>query len=1123
LSTPAVPLVLWLDDGDAQDAAVTGGKAATLARLRAARLPVPDGFVLRARSGPLDAEAVAAVRAAYARLGEQTAVAVRSSAPHEDGAAASFAGQYVTVLDVTGPDALLSAVEACLRSRHGGEDYARALERGGGADMAVLVQRFVEPRAAGVAFTRDPRDASLVLVESHAGRGEELVSGRVTPERHRLPRAALALADTPAGPLTAVELVAVARLALEAEERLGAPQDVEWAWGDAGLVLLQSRPITVEEEDAPDPRARRLTRANVGEVLPDAVTPLTWTTVGALLEHGFQTVARDAGLLPPEGGPFLVRYRQRLYLNLTLTVQVVTRLPGISVADAERLVLGGGAGGNDVRLSLAALPRLLGVGLRLLGLARRLPRDVASSAGAVAALPGAAVVAAADAPALLRLLDGLAATGERLATTHIASSGASAVRQAVLGRLLDTKRGAPAGERVNRLLAGLDAVESASPTVALESLGLRLAADPDGDAWLRRSSDERAAAWHAGAVPPVVARELGAFLARFGHRGVSEGELRALSWGDDARPVLDAVATLARAERPPAFARAARAEARRADTEAILGRLGGLRRILFPRLLRGAQEGVRTREHTKSLTIALVQHARSLARAAGRLLAQQGALADEDDVFFLTATELRAALAGTAPSRAGLRRRRRAFTREGAIAAPREVDLDGTPALEPAGSGLRGIGVSGGVAVGRARLLRAGETPRLDAGEVLVAPVLDAAFGPLLASAAAAVAEMGGVLSHGSVVARELGVPCVVDVRGVMSAVQDGDRLMVDGTSGRVSVLRDEDASTATAVADVTAIAGPERFHALLPHAQARESVYFNLQDPTSGLVLVGSAGVRPGGRGEALVAIGDRAGRVLFGLDRGPAEAGEQALAVGGTTVSVDPVTLRLRGRFSAHAAGFPRAPLALLATRRTTQVEADLRFVPTTPAVDFSEQLRDEQRRWLEPLGAHHVEQSGAWSGTIAIDGNAQNFEGTGSRDHSWGRRDWDAADHWRLFTVRFGADLAVHALAVCVEGHVVEGGFVWRHGRAERITRVQSAGVWAGGVLQTIEVEIGLAGGPPLRLQGTVQRRITVPVQLDRRPLRHLRGRPWRLLLHEHFTRYTWGDRTGFGMAEITERPV
>jgi hypothetical protein len=243
----------------------------------------------------------------------------------------------------------------------------------------------------------------------------------------------------------------------------------------------------------------------------------------------------------------------------------------------------------------------------------------------------------------------------------------------------------------------------------------------------------------------------------------------------------------------------------------------------------------------------------------------------------------------------------------------------------------------------------------------------------------------------------------------------------------------------------------------------------------------------------------------------------------VGGAAAAWRPVRLRAATRLSLHEEGaFPPAPVALLLAPRTVAVTLDLAFVPATPAVDLCAGLPADVLESLRPLGAHHVEQSGAWRGTLVVDGKALAVSGTGSRDHSWGLRDWEAADHWRLFTARLGDDLAIHALAAGARGRLVEGGFVWRGGRAERITRVRCAALREGGALRSFELELVTAAGPPLRLRGRVWRTVTVPVQVERRPWRHLAGRPYRLILHENFTVYEGEGRQGHGMAEMTQRP-
>jgi phosphohistidine swiveling domain-containing protein len=1113
--------LLWLDALTASDRERAGAKAWALARMRAAGLPVPDGFVVPGDGPEPDARAL---EEGCRRLG---AVAVRSSSVAEDSAEASFAGQFRTELDVLGADRVAEAVRRCRTGTAGG--YAAALGVAtGGTIIPVLVQQFVEPRQAGVVFTRDPRDPSVLVVESHPGRGEALVSGFVRPRREVLDRATGARRSATGGPDGALgeeELRAVVDLARRAEVLFGDAQDVEWAIGADGPVLLQSRPITVDSETALDPRIEQLTRANVGEVLPDPVTPLTASMLVAVLEHGFEEVLRRAGLGQTGAPPFLVIHHERLYLNLTRSLDVAARLPGVTVADAERLVLGAGAAAPAPRLlRVGDLRRLVTMLPRLLRLGGGLPARIVRAEEHVRVLHARTAAAERGDAEPAAVLGDFLALGREVAATHVAVSGASAVRLGILERLLGRGLPGEAMARVNRLLAGLDGVESAAPALELDTLAAAVRETPEWRDFLARPDAVGALA--RGDAPSDLAARIREFLHRYGHRALSEGELRARAWREDPAPVLQALATLAAGTRPAGFTQGAAAEQRQAEEQAILSKLGPVRRALLVRALAAAREGVRARERTKSLAVALVDEGRRLARLAGARLAAEGRLPAADDVFFLGVSELRAVLAGASPSAAALRRRRKRFEAAAHVPAPRRVDLRAGAVVAETEPSWQGTGVSAGIGVGRARVIAAGEPLTLEPGEVLVTTVLDAALGPLLASAAGAVAEIGGLLSHGAVVARELGVPCVVDIHEATRRLRTGERVLVDGSAGTVRPLAGT--GEANMLEPVTidvlpaASRADEAFHALEAHPQARESVYVNVQDPATGIVLVASVGARPGGAGEALVAVGLPRGRVLFALERDARQDTATSVTVGDIEAGWDPVRLRFEGRLSSHeAAGFPPGPVPLVLAPRTAVVRFDLRFEPTTPAVDFTHGLTAAERARLSPVGAHHVEQSGRWRGGIEIDGERWAVDGTGSRDHTWGRRDWEAAEWWRLFTARFGDDLAVHALAVSVGGHVVEGGFVWRDGRTEPVRRVAWTARRHAGALRSVELELGTPRGL-LRIAGEVARTITVPVQLARGLGPHLTARPWRLLLHENFTRYTCEGRQGHGMAEFTERP-
>jgi hypothetical protein len=201
---------------------------------------------------------------------------------------------------------------------------------------------------------------------------------------------------------------------------------------------------------------------------------------------------------------------------------------------------------------------------------------------------------------------------------------------------------------------------------------------------------------------------------------------------------------------------------------------------------------------------------------------------------------------------------------------------------------------------------------------------------------------------------------------------------------------------------------------------------------------------------------------------------------------------------------------------------VELDLAFEPSGPAIDFCRQLSPDARAAVSPMGDHHLEQSGRFVGQVTIDGRPWKVDAWGSRDHSWGRREWSTLDYSRLFVARFGDDLAVQALRLSVLGQPVEGGFLWRGGRAERVTRVAYSVERSQEAAVFVEVEVRTADGGSMAMRGPVERTLTVPVEVERRPFRHLLGRPYALLLQENFVRWEAEGRSGLGVAEVSVRP-
>ncbi|MCP4537261.1 MAG: hypothetical protein GY832_08945 [Chloroflexi bacterium] len=815
-----------------------GGKGYALARLCQAGFPAPRGFVItadayhafvavnclnaviadalsdgapamaseRIRTAFEEAEippsVAAAICDAYLAFWDRK-VAVRSSALSEDGAAASFAGQHETFLEIAGCDSLLTAVRCCWASLWSERALAYRdhlslngdvqFENGhsdGTPAMAVVVQRMVPAVQSGVAFTLDPVSGrrDVTVVEAIAGVGDALVSGQATPHRYVVSDAEGLIRQGEERPqadesvLDDARLAAVVRLAREVESWAGQPQDVEWALDDAGNVhLLQARPITTEGSIASG-SATRWTRDNVGEVIPDPVTPLTWSVLDPLGNRSFAGVLRRLGVTDFPAAGLFGRFYGRVYFNQTLFQSVMSRF-------------------YPSHVGWRAAPRLALTALRGLVLLRRLP---AESENAISAILKHRDTQCASALAIDRLSLwqrlGMDAMEVHLAVSLIAELlyqtldkllarwGDGTINAAALTTGLTGVRSAETGHALAALAGQACQIESLR-TVVLETapnaLPARLAETEAGRAlWARME----------------------AFLAEYGHCAVQEFELSAPRWRDEPAMVLGALQTHVRAvaETSPSSAGTESGTAARLEATArIEDRLGPLKRWPFRYLLRWVQDFVVIRENLKYHFVIAHSRLRELYLILADQLVTAGRLADPDDVFFLTADEVVTLSDGSLQVAFDfVTERRQAWKADQQTEPPLAFEQWGDGRLSPTSlhaapddggddPSLRGFAASPGSYTGRARVLRSPSDGTVEPGEVLVVPATSPGWAPLLLAAGALVTEIGGTLSHGAIIAREYGLPAVLNVAGATRHIRTGQLVHVDGSQGTVRLLEE--------------------------------------------------------------------------------------------------------------------------------------------------------------------------------------------------------------------------------------------------------------------------------------------------------------------------------------------
>ena len=774
-------------------------------------------------AGDLPSSVVNQIREGYAAIGYGR-VAVRSSATAEDLPIGSFAGQQESFLDIGDPATLLDAVRRCWASAWSARALVYRARLGFPTDVAVavVVQRMVNAQASGVMFTVDPVTGldSAITISSAWGLGEAVVGGDVTPDtvvidrrsgrvtKHRTGNKTVmtvrsaggtALAPVPEKlrhrtSLPKTQALRLARLGRRIEALFQQPMDIEWCRTDTELFVLQARPVTTARRADPWNDSYRgdflWTNTNVGEAIPDVMTPATWSMVQVFLNDAMATAS-----IPPYVG--YGRIGGHIYLNVSV-MKTLSGIVGVNERSFRALteeVFGHLP--DDVEIppvpaSWAKVMRsVVPVALHVLSEAQR---DVRKLDGYLEAHPALCLrrrreIAEIDDPEKLATLWASTLEPEfhrvsKMLSAATRSSGASFVTtrkrlQEMVGpagaNAITADLGGDAGQLASLdLLKGLDQLDAGT-------------IDEDG------------------------------FNQRYGHRGPHEFEISLPRSGED--PVWLASQ---RAQRSPAITAelAVRRQKQGQIRELAWIRLGHrfpLQAWLVRRQVQQWGRIARNREHARSEVIRYFWVLRAFVLRAGELTGLG------DDIFFLDLVEILEALAGDVLDADEIAHRRQVHAGYAALpplpglirgrfdpaawAADPDARIDprssasGTPVAgtgapgrqgdEDVTASVTGFAGSAGVVEGIARvILVATDGDRLRPGEVLVTNVTNVGWTPLFPRAAAVVTDVGAPLSHAAIVARELGIPAVVGCGTATSVIRDGDRVRVDGAAGVVQVLR---------------------------------------------------------------------------------------------------------------------------------------------------------------------------------------------------------------------------------------------------------------------------------------------------------------------------------------------
>ena len=822
-----LPALLAALDGLAPTDLDAIGAASARIREAIVAAPLPDGLADQ-------------VRAALATLGADDAYAVRSSATAEDLATASFAGQQDTYLNIIGADAILAKIRECWASLFTDRAVAYRIQNGfdhAGVELAVVVQKMVLPDAAGIMFTASPitSDRTVVSIDASFGLGEALVSGLVDADNY-LVRAGAVVTKTVATKKLAIEgvsgggtvtreldasaqhrqtltdaqIVELASLGRRIEAHFGRPQDIEWCVADGQFYVVQARPITTlyPVPENPDGKNRVYMSFSHQQMMTDAMSPMGMS----FFPIWFKKLTSDP--VAVAGGRMYMDVSTELSSALNAKTFVNTGLGSVDtlIQKALKNVLArtayvktlpkGKVTFGITGMSMGAMVTMMTDSMKIQRRndghivdefmarddadVRKLGQDIAGKTG-------------------VELLDFILADLNTAFDSIVVAGGGMGAVWFLESTWLEKNLKKWIGET-----GVIDTLSQSVPNNITTLMGYELLDLADAIRpypvivdYLRTASDDTFFTGMTGLDgAESVTKAFNAFLDKYGARGPAEIDIMRPRWAE--APTLMVPILLTNIENFEAGAHTRLFSERRQDAENkaadMLARIAKLpggksKAKKAEKKISVFRNFVGFREYPKYAVIRRFFVYKQAMLHEGQRLVDAGVLKSANDIAFLTFDELRDVVRTGALDDQTIASRKvdqegfekltppRVMTSDGEI-VPSEYDS----ANAPTGS-LVGMAASAGVVEGRANVVERLEDAKIADGDILVTAFTDPSWTPLFVSIAGLVTEVGGMMTHGSVVAREYALPAVVSVENATRRIRDGQRIRVNGTAGYVEIL----------------------------------------------------------------------------------------------------------------------------------------------------------------------------------------------------------------------------------------------------------------------------------------------------------------------------------------------
>ena len=796
---------------------------------------------------PIPPSLAAEITRSYGQLGDKlgladaavTPVAIRSSATAEDLPTASFAGQQDTYLNIRGEEQLLAHIRRCWASLWTTRAVTYRAKQGFDHQkvyVSVVVQAMIDSEVSGILFTANPISGNRdeAVINASWGLGEAIVSGLVSPDTLTVRKGngtvvsrqtaskdlqiiysangGTVEVDTrpeqrEAPALTDQQAAELAALGSKIEDHYGVPQDIEWGLANNAWYLLQARPITTLE------RPKKVfdvegeySRVMMVEIFPDALSPAFLSVIAPLLGGMFDFTFRQLGFKVPQGMQSIATFYHQPYFSRQYIDAGFSPLsPAVRDSMVEQFInpISHEEEESARELSFAYAKMLFRMLRFMVLLPRRLPGIIQRYHDEIDEVKALDLAGASEEEIVTWIRGLVYDTIGRLMNYDFLIIALTGRTYELLEAMLEPYYGHETEAIVTRLNSGLPGNATMETNMGLWDLAQEAKNSAEVSEVIRTQDAEQALQRLAQSEEgQIFLEKLERFLQDYGHREIRL-DIVYPTWGEDPAPVFGFLRSYLDAdEHQSPYIQQERLEKERLDlTAEVSAKIGrGLKgRLLmgplFRWLLGHAQESTRERDTMHFEWTRLIPPVRRMILELGRRWRDRGLLREPEDTFYMRFEEMETMAASPTSYIEIVQARREEFEADRSYPWP-DIIRDGQEVYVERGSQapasddyLSGVAGSPGTISGIARVINGPEEfHKLQKGEILVAPLTNPVWTPLFAVAGGLITEVGGILSHGAIVAREYGIPAVMSVNDATTQIHEGQMITVDGNKGIVYV-----------------------------------------------------------------------------------------------------------------------------------------------------------------------------------------------------------------------------------------------------------------------------------------------------------------------------------------------